>query len=92
MDGLTVCDAVEALRFAHEAVQLPHLADCDLVPAVLPDYALDLLAKECGIFRAAGEVVDGVSNALRYVHNELVFHRLLFTDTHVTGRVDGGEI
>lgn len=67
---LTVRDAIQTLRLAHEAVKLPHLADCDLVPAVLLDYALDFLAQERSVFGAAGELVYSLGDTLRGVDGE----------------------
>lgn len=42
---LTTVDAVDTLRLAHEAIQLPHLSHGKLGPSICLDYRFDLLSQ-----------------------------------------------
>ena len=56
--------AVQTLRLAHEAVELPHLPDTGTGPALSRNDGIDLIAKGLDVFCFCCEVVESMSDAL----------------------------
>ena len=60
----TDVDAVQTLRLAHEAVELPHLPDAGAGPALGRDDGVNLIAKGLNVLCVCRKVVESVSDAL----------------------------
>lgn len=90
--ALTSIEAVESLRFFHEAVELPHLAEGGLRPAILANQGRHLFTEHRCNFWILRQMVDSMRNTLVTMSTVNDGARHTNTDTHISRRMDGSEV